>query len=85
MELHREFSFPRNSNPDVEDQGSENSEELHASCDIEKEAPISSSHLSSVSEDATLKETELAGIVDDKSFELYLDEHVGPLHVPIDD
>jgi ankyrin repeat protein len=85
MELRREFSFPRNGNPDAEDQGSENSEELHPSSDTEKEAPNGLPHLSSVPEDATLKEIGIATVADDKSFELYLDEPVDPLHVPIDE
>jgi len=85
MELHREFSFPRNGNPDAEDQGSENSEELHPSSDTEKEAPNGSPHSSPVPEDATLKEIGIATVADDKSFELYLDEPADPLHVPIDE
>jgi hypothetical protein len=79
-ELHEEFSFP-----DAEDQGSENSEELRPSSDTEKEAPIGSPNLSPVPEDATLKEIRIAtvAVADDKSFELYLDEPVDPLQVPI--
>jgi ankyrin repeat protein len=85
MELHREFSFPRNGNPDAEDQGSESSEELyiHTPGDVEKEPPIGMSHLSSVPEDTAFKEIEVAGDRDDKSFEVYLDEAIDPLHVQI--